>query len=325
MALMIAPGFLLKKLKLVGTGAVGALSAVLLYVCQPFLTIKSFVVSEAEASGALAINMLIMLGLSFLVHIVAFLILRLIFFAGGKLKKSEVTQEYKLRTGAMTFCGIFCNAGFMGIPFVEQITGSGEAVIYAVVFMCAFNALMWTLGIYIITGDIKKMKPLRGILNPAVIVLTIALPVFFIPGVKAFVNEQMNPLVTGIKYLGDATLPVSMLIAGIRMGELPVRTVFNDWRLYVVSGVKLLILPGIILTLMLPFLLTGVFGNTDPGNRIITALVIMAALPAAASAIALSERFGGDAPAATRGFLLTTILSVITLPAVLTLIAFAVG
>lgn len=308
MLLMVVPGFILRKLKAVDKSALGALAVILLYVCQPFLTIKAFVLSAVEPSGAIAVNMLIMFGLAFAVHIIGFLFVKLIFHK----------SKDKLKTGAYTVCSLFSNAGFIGIPFVELLTGNDTAVIYATVFMCAFNMLMWTLGVYIITGDIKMMKPLKGILNPAVIVLVIAVPLFFLPSLNIF--KKVYVLGEGIKYFGNATLPLSMLIVGIRMADIPFKELFTNLRLYLVAAVKLIFIPLLTLALMLPLLLTGALKELDPNNYIVLVIVMLTAISPAASSIAMSERYLGDTDTAVKGFLLTTLLSIVTLPAILTLL-----
>jgi len=309
MLTLIIPGFVLRKLNFVDKSAIRPLVMVLLYVCMPFLTIKSFVLSEAEPSGELAVNMLIMFGFAFAVHIFAFLFLKPVF-----------RSKDKLKNGALTLCSVFSNAGFIGIPFVKLLTGDDTAVIYAAVFSCAFNMLIWTLGVYIITGDVKMMSPLKGILNPAVIVLVIALPMFFIPQANIFVMPRLTMLGTAVQYLGDATLPISMLIVGIRMADIPLKSLFINWRLYVAAAAKLLFEPLMTFLLLLPFLLTGALNGIDPGRHIVIVLVILAAMPPAASCIAMAERFERDVDTAVKGYLLATLLSIITLPAVLTLL-----
>jgi len=310
MLLMAVPGFVLRKVKLVDKSAIRPLSMVLLYVCQPFLTLKAFVLSQAEPSGDLAINMLIMFGFSVAAHIVTFFILKLIFRTKDPQKKRG--------NGALTICGVFSNAGFMGIPFIEMLTGNPKAVIYATVFMCVFNILIWTLGVYIVTGDIKMMRPLKALLNPAILVLALAVPLFFLPAANVFAKVEM--LGKGVKYIGEAALPVSMSIVGIRMADISFKSLFTSARVYVVAAVKLVMVPLIVLALTLPFLLTGALNGLDPEHNIIMILVMLTAIPPAASSIAITERFDGDVDTAAKGFLLATLLSIITLPSVLMLL-----
>lgn len=304
---MMIPGFVLRKLNLLKAEALGVLSALLLFVFQPFVSMKAFVLSDIPPSGQMAINMLIVLGFAFLIHLIVFLVLKLI-----------IRGNDKLQNGAYTACGLFSNAGFVGIPFVWLLTGDNLAVMYATVFIISFNALLWTLGVYIITGDIKKMKPIKVILNPASLVLFLAIPLYFLPQINFFVKVPMFGEM--VNYFAIATLPVSMLLVGVRMADVNLKELFTCLKSYLSSAVKLIVAPLIALLVMLPFVLTGAMKSFDPEHRIAIVMVILFAMPPAASTVAMCERYEGDTETSAKTFVLATLLAIVTLPAVLTLL-----
>jgi hypothetical protein len=258
--------------------------------------------------------MLIVFGLAIVLHIIVFFILKLCFLKN----KSE-----KQKIDAFILLGIFANAGFLGIPFIDHLTKDPEAVIYATAFMCGFNVMLWTLGVYIVTGDLKKMRPQKAFLNPAIIVLVFAIPMFFVPQINIFRHGDMsiNMLGQGVYYLALTALPISMIIVGMRMADLPAKEVFNSVGLYASNGLKLLLAPLVSLLVLLPFILTGAFSTIDPENYMYLVIIMLMSAPPAASSVAIAGRYGGDTDTVVRGFILGTILSIITMPVMLTVLS----
>jgi predicted permease len=235
-------------------------------------------------------------------------------------KKPEAARVY-------TFAALFGNVGFIGIPFIEAVLKGQQslpcALIYAAVFNVTFNILVWTLGVYIITGDVKTMKPIKAVLNPSVAVLIVSLPLFFC---KVHLEELFSPAVRIVTLLGEMTAPLSMFIVGIRLADLKFREIFSDWNAYLCSGLKLVAMPFMMFLFLWPFRILGVFGvpgslfYEDFGRAAIMVLLALSALPCAASTIAFCEKYEGDYNSAVKGFMNGTLLSVATLPLVLTLL-----
>ena len=145
---LIIPGFILRKLKLFTDGAVSGLVAVLLYVCQPMLAVSPFLDQDVSPTLSLAGLMGLFFLFSLIGHIVVFFLAKLIFM---KWKNRESASAY-------TFASVFTNCGFLGIPFVKMLTNSSIAVLFAVIYNIAFNMLLWTLGMYILTKDKKAIS-----------------------------------------------------------------------------------------------------------------------------------------------------------------------
>lgn len=74
------------------------------------------------------------------------------------------------------------------------------------------------------------MRPLKILLNPPTVATVIALPFFFC-------NVQMpSQILTVFSYLGDMTLPLSMIILGVRLADVHLRSLFCDLKVYLASG-----------------------------------------------------------------------------------------
>ena len=200
---LAVPGFALRKARLLPDKAASVLAVVLLYVSQPFLMMSSLFDKAFEPS------MLI----DFLWVIVFAVALQLAVYFAAKLIFAKTKEDATRR--ACVACSYLGNVGFMGIPVMQMLfPENGEMVLYTVVYNIAFNAMCWTLGVYAVTGEKKSVKPYKIILNPPTIAVIIALPFFFC---NVHIPEQV---LTPISYLGNMTLPLSMIILGIRLADM---------------------------------------------------------------------------------------------------------
>ena len=119
---------------------------------------------------------------------------------------------------------------------------------------------------------------------------------------------------TPISYLGDMTLPLSMIILGVRLADMHPLRLVNDVRVYVVAALKLIVSPLLSLGIML------LVDLAFPLNRfVIIALFIIGAMPTASSALNFAEMFGGDRETAAASTLMNTLLCILTIPVLMLL------
>ena len=289
---LAVPGFALKKAKLLPDGASNALAVLLLYVAQPFLMVssllnKTFTTSLLPDFAAVALFAVV---------------LQLMLYFLSKLFFVKVKEEPTRRICvASSYLG---NVGFMGIPVMKALFPSDDTIIlYTVIFNIVFNAMTWTLAVYAITGDKSKIKPVKILLNPPTIATVLALPFFF-----CNVSVPDNVLAT-IGYLGDMTLPLSMVILGIRLADIKFTRLFTGAPVYGVALVKLVVSPLAALGVMLLVRLLIPIETT-----VIVALFIIFAMPSASSALNFAEMYGGDCDTAAKATLTNTLLCVLTIP-----------
>lgn len=318
----LLPGFVLGKLKMLGKDATLTLSNVLLYVCQPALIISSFCVFSAEdwqrvqsiSKITLLENFATTLAISFIAMGGLMLICKLVFMRAKDKKAADV----------YSFIAVFSNCGFMGVPFVQMFTDNDPlATIYVTVFSIAFNVLVWTLGVYLISGDVKEIRVKKLICNPTVIATCVALILFFAPDLNFFMAESVKELQIFPKYLAYATAPISMIIAGIRLAGMPAKEVFGQKGVYIAGGLRLVAAPvftfAVALLIMLIF--KSVRGGVDAAEEyVFLAPVIAMAMSPASMVLALAERYNGDKKTATAALVTDTILSLITIPLIITAI-----
>ena len=297
---LAVPGFVLRKVKLFGERAAGVLAVLLLYVSQPSLMVSSLLSESFSAS--MLVNFAWVFGFAIVLQLLVYFAAKLIFLRVGELPARRVCV-------AASYLG---NVGFMGIPVMQMLfPEEGILVLYAVVFNIAFNAMAWTLGIYAVSGERRAVRPLKILLNPPTVATVIALPFFFC-------NVQMpSQILTVFSYLGDMTLPLSMIILGVRLTDVHLRSLFCDLKVYLASGVKLVLSP--LLSFGVLLLVDFVF----PLDRfVIIALFVIAAMPTASSVLNFAERYGGDTETAACTTLMTTVLCIVTIPVLMLLCNF---
>ena len=196
--ILAVPGFALRKVRLLPDKAASVFAVLLLYISQPFLMMASLFNKEFQPS------MLVNFGWVLLFAVV----LQLLVYFVSKLVFCKTKEEASRR--ACVACSYLGNVGFMGIPVMEMLfPGNSDMVLYTVVYNIAFNAMSWTLGVFTITGEKKRINPLKIVLNPPMIAVIVSLPFFFL---NVHIPEQV---MTPISYLGDMTLPLSMVILGV--------------------------------------------------------------------------------------------------------------
>ena len=118
-----------------------------------------------------------------------------------------------------------------------------------------------------------------------------------------------------LAYLSNITSGLSMLVVGLSISRLPVKAVFQDKKMLILTATRLLIFPLLILGLIriLPVHLDETLENV---------LILTAALPVSSAQSMITEQYGTNTTGAGRSVFMTTLFSVITVPLIM-MIAFA--
>ena len=327
---MAVPGYLLVKTKMLHEKAITYLSVLLLYVSQPFLSIRSFL--EVSYTPQLAINLAVVFGVSMLAQGVIFgavwLILRRRFddpaqsaaligegYIGGNSYTSEpaLTAEIdrcvKGRANrAVVLASAFGNVGFFGVPVLQFLfPDAHDAIAYSAVFIVSLTLMSSTVCSYVLTGDKKHVSLKRALVNPQTVTLVISLPLFFAGVSESDLPETVNTI---IGYLADMTAPLCMIILGMRFALAPLVQLFKDYRVYIASFVKILVFPLLVYLVLMPF-------EMDEMLRV--SLVLLSGMPAATINLNLAELYGADQTTAANSILMSTVLSIVTIPVLMLL------
>ena len=286
MFVYMAIGGLLFKKGLITKEGSKSLANLLLYVVLPCVVVKSFCVARTpERMSGLLVSFLAALGILLLAMAVSHLLFQ----------KNPIDD----------FGAAFSNAGFMGFPLVAAVQGS-EAIFYAAGFVALLNALQWTYGQSLISGDPSYRSPKAILKNPLVLSLLL--------GILIFCFELPVPAIASdlLAALAALNAPLAMVILGVYLAQTDPKTLFNDPHLYVVAAARLVLIP--LLTILVLKLLPAQYA------AITTTLVIVAAAPIGSNVAVYAQKLGKDYAYAVRGVCLSTLLSAITMPLLMLLV-----
>ena len=200
---------------------------------------------------------------------------------------------------------VFANTAFVGIPMVESLFGEKETF-YITFYALGFNLLFYTFAIH----SLKKMAgdtspfTLKSMVNPGVLCVIAAILIV------AFHIELPDLAVQCIAYVSDACIPLTMIITGCALAQTNLKRVFTDWRLYVFSAFQLLISPIAVA------LLVHQFGAMGFDTTLVGIFILLYGMPNGSMPVIACESFDLDADLCSRGYALTTLLSLVTLPIV---------
>ena len=182
-----------------------------------------------------------------------------------------------------------------------------DAIAYSAVFIVSLNLMGWTVGSYMLTGDKRHVSLKRALVNPQTVTLVISLPLFFAGVSESDLPETVNTI---IGYLADMTAPLCMIILGMRFALAPLVQLFKDYRVYIASFVKILVFPLMVYLVLMPF-------EMDEMLRV--SLVLLSGMPAATINLNLAELYGADQTTAANSILMSTVLSIVTIPVLMLL------
>lgn len=293
--IMILPGYVLSKMNILNENHTVGMSNLITYVTYPCMVICAM---QLEFSWEILNNCKYVV-LVFLGVVIFAMILSKILTTVIRLPSSQ--------SGIMAFMMVFGNTGFLGLPVLNGLFGK-EAVFYGALCDSSVDLLIFSLGVTLIRqaakGD-ERMglgETLKGIINPCFVCVIIGLVLYVL-------QITLPDIISGpLDMLGSATSPLAMMVVGAHLGRISFREMFMSKPSYLVCLLKLLVAPAVALIFVKLLVGSGtIFG---------TVIVIEAAMPCAMLSVILSEYYKADVEFATKGVMLTTILSLITIPVV---------
>lgn len=264
------------------------------------VTLPCMVIASAESAGADASGTLI--GGAFILGAVLFFTLLLVGFVCNLLLRVP-RKDRRL----YLFMSVCSNMGFLGIPVIASVFGDAS-IILSSIFVMMQGVFLYSLGFMLLSSEEGGGEKVSwsAIMNPAMVACILAIALF-LGGVK------LPSVIQGtFDLVGGLTTPLALMLVGVIISQVNVKAVISEWRLYLYTAVKQLIVPaGLFLALRLVVaspLLVGVF-------------VLMMATPVGTLVPMWAERFGRDPVLAAKGTIISTALSFAFIPALITFMA----
>lgn len=298
---LIACGFYTRKRGIISAQGTTELSRLTTDLIYPALILTS--VTQLSA-GELSENLLLPL----LVMAIAFTGLGL-----GLLALRVLRPMPPDTARAFLFHCLINNYLFLPLPLVLFLYNE-RGVALLVFSSIGYELVLWTLGVILFTRGTTILQRLRQMISPPFVALVLGLVWVLLrdglgwepQGILAPVRDALF-FVT--KTLGQALVTFAVLVAGSRFAVLKPRTMLGG-RLWLVSGIRLLLVPLIMLPLLQLIPL-------EPVARGI--LFIVAVMPSAMVSVLFSERYGGDSEFIAGALLLTHLGALVTVPVFLAL------
>lgn len=288
--ILIAVGFFLKKRNMLDERGSKQLTNILLMIVTPCVLINSY---QKEFKPEFAFNLLMAVLFSVIIHVIMVIISTLIY-------RREPSNHYRINI----FSAASSNCGFMAIPLLTAVL-SDLGVFYGSAYLAVFNIFYWTYGVCIFTGDVKSLSVKKAFLNPGVIGTAIGL-IFFLCGITL-----PKIILQPVQYLAGLNTPLAMIILGAYLANVNFKQSLKKLSIYTVSLLRLIIFP--IISIILAKLM-----RLD--ETVATAVLISAACPTATVTTLFAAKFGLDAEYASELVSISTLLSIVTIPAVMMLV-----
>ena len=127
------------------------------------------------------------------------------------------------------------------------------------------------------------------------------------------INQHVPQVVTNaLSMFSNVVAPISMMLIGMLLADVKLKTAFADRYLWEALAVRLLVFPALIWVIVWLVSLTGLYNS-----EIATAVtLICAATPSAAATGMFATKFGCDTQTASKFVSISTIFSVLTMPIV---------
>ena len=284
MFVLMAIGFVAYRKQILSNQGTKDIGKLLLNVAIPMIVISNFCVEKsAEKTAELFESAL----LSFLCMALSVAFAYLAYH-----KKDRIAE----------FSAAFSNAGFIGIPLVQAIFGSG-AVFYISVMIVLINVLQWTYGVYTITDDKSVMDFKKIMKNPLILSVGIGIVIYFL-------NIRLPKIAMDIiSSISAINTPLAMIVSGVYLAQSDLLNAMRKKDAWLLSLSRLIVIPLIVM-LVFRFL---PFGSTAMKLSILLA----GACPVGSNVAVFAQQYDKDYRKGVEYVCVSTLLSILTLPLVI--------
>lgn len=288
--IVIGLGYFLRKKDILDADLSKKLSSLVVNLTMPALIINAVLsMGERPSLNNIVLGFIVSIGFYIIFPILGFIIAKILF-----IKPSQL--------GMYIYMTTFLNTGFMGFPLIQSLLGN-NAMFYAAIVNIFFDLGCYSYGIFLINykqnNDIS-FSP-KTIFTPGLISCLVALLLFVI-------NPKLpSPITAAITYVGNLTTPLAMMIIGSSLAAISLKEIFGDWKVYVFTFIKQIIVPLALFPLLKLIL---------ADDMLLKVMFIMSCLPIANTSVLFATRYKVDTVLPSRAVFISTFLSVITIPLV---------
>lgn len=282
--IMLVVGLIARKTGTITESGKKSITDLIINIILPCNIIYSFMI---EFSYSIFISCGVVLLISIFIQVMCTAISKFCYNKVGEGKK-EVLQ----------YATVCSNAGFMGNPIAESVFGS-MGLLYASIYLIPLRIVMWSAGVSYFTHTTDKKALIKRVAtHPCIVAVYIGLFLMITQiQLPAFVTKTVSTI-------GSSTTAMSMFIIGSILAEVNVKTLISKVTL-LYSGLRLIIIPLVVFAGCMIFKVNPLLMGVS---------VVLAGMPAGTTTAILAAKYGGDEQFATKCVVLSTVLSLITIP-----------
>lgn len=280
-------GYAVVKAGLMKSSESKSVSVILVYLVIPCVIIKAF---QVDYTPDVQKGLFLVIAAAVAIHILFLLIT----IPLKKIFQMDVIEQAT---------SIYSNAGILVIPLVQELLGQ-DYVIYSSAYIAVQLILLWTQGKNMLCEE-EKLEWKKIFLNVNIISIIAGIVLFLfrikLPAGVQDVLGMMNNMIG----------PLGMLLAGMAIAEVPLKSIFTKKRNYLSVALRLLLYPVLGLFLMKAI---QIVVNLENSSQILLTVYLACVTPACASVTSMAQLYDKDAAYASSLYVLTTLLSIVTMP-----------
>lgn len=281
--LMMLAGYILTKLGILAIDARKTLSNLLINFIIPCNIIVSFLM---KFNMDILIDSLAILLISIGIQLVTPILGRFLY-----------PNTEKRQLAVLRYATVVSNAGYMGNPIAFGLFGT-QGLLYASIYLIPQRIVLWSAGVTYFSGA-KGAKVLKKIVtHPAIVAVFIGMFLMI------FQVSLPSSIAKTLTYGSNCVTAISMIIIGNILAGIKIKSVISLKALWY-SVVRLILVPGLVL-------LACRLANVS--TIVMTLSALLAGMPAGSTTAILAAQYDGDDEFAAKIILLSTILSLFTIP-----------
>lgn len=310
--ILILTGMFLYRRKMLSEDTSRQLSGLIVNITNPALLICSAFDDTPKVP-------LSTLGIGACVFFISYILLIAAAYLIPLLLKVPKAERYSYR-----MLTVFGNVGFIGIPLASAVLGS-ESLIFVSLNNLIYNVLVYTFGLSLLkkasleqhssknasnvqtaenaAGPNRNSADSDSVLRKLVNAGTVSalLTILFYLG-----NFKVPVIISStLTHAGRTTTFLSMLVLGVSVAQMAPKEIFSHPKLYLFTLLRQILVPiGCILFM----------GSLIDNRLILNTMLLMVAVPAANMPLMLAKQLDMETDSISQGIILTTILSLVTVP-----------
>ncbi len=292
---IIALGFLLKRRKILSDTTVTELTRLVINIVVPCFLFsrmyREFSLEKITQTYQMALFTVI---ITLLAVVLAFI-------------ASKWLKVERIRRHSMIALCTFNNSGYLPIPLAYALldkTQADQVIFYIAIYIFVVSPLMWSWGIWLLSRKSEGIShSITKLLSPPALGILLGIVLSLSP--FSGVMKRLDFVVGAATILGDATIPLAMIIIGTLLASIKISKSIEPRNLAAVVVIKLLIIPAAVLFFLKITNVPCIMGF---------AMLLEAAMPPAANLAIIAKHYDGDIAFVSTAQLVTYIVTIFTLP-----------